>query len=228
MYYKSYVTFTQEKGLCLTENGQHICNFTFTEISLVFKYIDGLYETYIKLKFLFTNGEESDWYEILLSELDKIDWFKINHKCLIDPRCKKAKAHIAYIIQSALSEAKTEKRHILSTPGFYLIDNNPMYLLGDYLIRPPPVNETAPSIEIHSTHKCLIDIEGYSENEAIQEIMKLTRLCPNSVIIFVFQVLNLMRSAYTDAGIPPNFIMFVKGLSGNKKNYYKFNLCKYL
>jgi len=215
----NFATFSQSEGLFLSESKELIGNFDVKVIARVEKSVDGQTEDYVRLKFVCQGGYESGTHEVPLPDLEKTDWFKVNSKCLTDPRCTKAKAYIAYIIKSALSDCKTENQYVLSKSGHYTIDGVPVVLLGDKVFSSAS-QELKTTVEIAPMSRLIIDADKYPERKAAMEVMNIASLCSCGMAILSFLLFNLIRPVYYDVNIIHNPVLFVRGPSGIKKTSF--------
>jgi hypothetical protein len=213
-----FATFTLEKGLYLAKGEKRICNFDVQVLSRLTVCTDGISKDYIKVQLTFQGIGESGVYEVPLSNLETFDWFGLDNRCLLDPHRIKAKAHLAYIVRSALVNATVESKRVLSQSGHHTINNVPTILLGDKHFTPASKKfETI--VEIEPVNRLVTDADC-SEDKAASKAIKVARLCPSGIIILVFLLFNLMRSAYKLAGIDHNPILYICGSSGIMKTSF--------
>jgi hypothetical protein len=213
-----FVTFTPEKGLYLVEGENRICNFDVQVLSRLAVCTDGVSEDYVRVELTFQDSGESGIYDIPLSNLETFDWFGLDKRCLLDPHRSKARAHLAYIVRSALVNAPVESKCVLSQSGYHTINSVPTILLGDRHFVPAS-KELEIEVEIDPVNKLVTDADC-SEDKAAKKAIKAARLCPSGIIILVFLLFNLMRSAYKLAGVDHNPILYICGSSGIMKTSF--------
>ena len=214
------VTFEGEK---LLWNGKHVCSFRPRVHGIVEAEIDGEIVTLVKISSVFADGPESEIKSFPLSGLKNIDWLSLDLRCQINPDCSKADVYLAAIIQHALPDSTVTNEYHVGRLGLHDIEGVKVFCVGDRLIRSPtPEQNPQINIELEELpNKLAIDIERYSELQAVQGMMRLVNLSlAAGKVIFSHSLLSLMRVLYTIAGVIPSCIVFLVGETSAKKTTY--------
>ena len=219
-------TFTGE-GLLWGE--QKVCNFLPIVTKVVESVSEDGTENFIHIKCLFSgeNDGENGEITVRLSQLETINWFNLDNRCLIDPDCTRANKYLAAIIRASLAtgDIKVVKEYSIGRLGMHSIEGSPVFCVGDELISSPiivkSINEKSINIKLDSIPSKLAIDEQCSELEAAKGMMRVVNLSPKAgIIIFVHCLLNIMRTLYAEVHKAPHCIVFLVGKTGTKKTTY--------
>lgn len=178
-------------------------------------------EPYIEIILLFTNKLKSKKICLPLKDINDIDWLNLDYRCQLNPDCPKAEKYIVAIIRFLLSNAPIIKKHKISHLGTHLIDDVPVFCTGGQLIWPHNIEPKSNVILEPPPYNLTIDLEGYSERQAVEAMMKVINLTPDAGrVIFSQVLLSILRKIYIDTGITPCCIVFLIGKTGMKKTTY--------
>ena len=178
-------------------------------------------ETSVKLIIRFTDGSQSGVHMVQLAELEVIDWFALEQRCMINPDFKSAKAYLAYLIRAALPTAQTVKHHLIKRFGTHIIAEVPVFYTGNDLIMSPAIENKPDIVMTPLPYKMDFDTERYSERDSIIGMTKVLSLAPDAGRVLHAHILSgFMRSMFIDTRIKPCAVLEVIGPTGLKKTTY--------
>lgn len=201
---------------------KYIGNFMPLVDALVDMYEDGVPEQYAKITLNFADGSESESMTVPLKGLEKIDWSNdINLRCILNPDVGKVSDHIANVIRLQCAKAPVEKMTIINRIGTHLVEQIPVFCVGNRLIWPEGIAEK-PSVKWSPLPNIKLAIDpNYTEEAAVTGMMRIVNLSPEAgTIIFSQNLLYVMREAFVAAGINPRVIVYIFGKTGVKKTTY--------
>lgn len=211
-------SFTHEG---LLWNGKRIANFCPIICNKVEIINDDDVTVAVKLNLNFTDGSISEGHTVQVTELEDIDWFALDPKCLINPDFKGAATYLAHIIRAAIPKVPLEKRYQINRFGTHVIEEVPVFYTGNHLIIPSSVENTPNIMLTPLQYKLDYDIKRYSEREAIIGMVKVLSLSPDVGRVILSHTLSgFMRSNFTGAKIKPCTVLEIPGPSGFKKTTY--------
>lgn len=202
------------------ENDQGVSTFIPRVVARVEK-VDYISEgdCYVKLKLDFKKDESK---EVLLplNNLDQIDWFDLDQRCMLCPEYFKAGVYIANMIRRGIADAPTEKVCVLKRLGLHYIDGEHVFAAGDRVItRSSSQNKWEIKIE-DSEYRLDFD-SSISGQEAFEGILELINLSPETGSVIVAHVISgFIRSAFKEAGFIPCAVLVIIGESGMLKSHY--------
>lgn len=178
-------------------------------------------QDFVRICLIFYDDSKSSSCDLPLSDIDGIEWSKINVKCQINPDCTRAEKYLVYIIQQQLLRVPVEKAYMIKHFGLHMVQGEPMFYTGDRLIRSRNFNESLIPILESVPQALTVDLNRYSKRHAFDGMMKIISLRPNvGIIIFIHSLLSVMRKMYIDIGITPRCIIYLVGNSGSHKTTY--------
>lgn len=204
------------------ENGIQICNFTpHVECIEVFCSTDGKEITSrIQIWLGFEDNYSSATFAVTMDEIDHIQWFNKEERCLFNPEIAdaKIKRFLKYAVREALKDAPRKKIYQINQLGVSKIKGNAVFCTGQDIIR------SSGGIEFEFTidsvlQKQVLDIDPeLTERQAASEMFNLLSLSADSGrVILAQKLLYLMREAYVDAGVKPNVCVYLYGETGTNK-----------
>ena len=94
-------------------------------------------EDSVCLKLCFRNGEGKE-VSIPLSDIDRIDWSRIDRRCIVHSDYRNAKKYLANIIRAEAISAPIETKYRLESMGIHNIGNTTLFIAGDRVITRSP------------------------------------------------------------------------------------------
>lgn len=181
-------------------------------------------ESYVELQLRFSDGQLSKIFTEPLSNIDYIDWFKKDKRCVLSQPYLKAKQFIASRIRFAVANAPTpaKKRYRLDRLGVHCIDQDIIFFAGDRVITRSPEKETMPDVDFAQLPFRLdIDTASYPKQVAFDGMRELVSIsCELGRPLLAHAISAITRSAYIDAGAPPCTVLEIIASTGSFKTYY--------
>ena len=202
------------------EKNKPVCNF-IPEVRGVINVVSSAEDkNYIRLQIRFTEGESAD-VTVPLSELDRIDWSKIDKRCIINSHYKNAKGYIANIVRVNLSAAATETQYSLDKLGICRIEGEVVFVAGNRVI----TRSSATKLELKFILENLpfsLDVDTrLTKNQAFSGMRELIALSPEIGRVLVAHVISgFTREAFKEAGFTPCAVLVIVGESGMLKSHY--------
>jgi hypothetical protein len=181
------------------------------------------------LQIYFQSGKPSAAFLLPHSALEEeIKWSKYDSRCRINPDYPRHKSiqHISFFIQNALNivdatSIAREKAYRIQSLGLHCCGDFLVFCTGDELIKNFGIEEKIEILFEPLQQKMAIDLERYSESDAVMGILKLIKLSPDIGRGILAQTLSgIMRVAYTEAGITPRTVLQIVGKSNKFKSAY--------
>lgn len=174
----------------------------------------------VRVRLRFKNGSDTE-ATVPLSDLNRVDWFKIDHRCLTNSEYRRARGYIADTIRAGVSNVPVEKRYVLDRTGIHHIGESIIFAAGDRVI----TRSSAPEVDSAYKLKQLpfhLDIdENISPSEAINGMMRLVSLSLEIGPVLVAHVISgIVRAAFKKAGMTPCAVLVIVGKSGMLKSHY--------
>lgn len=177
-------------------------------------------ETHIRLRLHFRDGQNSEC-TVPLSDIEGVDWFQKDKRCLLNPHYRKASVYIANIIRRGLINAPREDQYCLDCLGVHRIDKAVVFAAGDRVISRSSVD--APQLNIKPgllPFKLAID-PTLNEKEAFHGMKELISLSPEIGRVLIAHVISgITRTAFKEAGITPCAVLVIVGQTGMLKSHY--------
>lgn len=208
--------FFYEKG----EDPKPVCTFIPEVISRI-KVIgsDEQRET-VRVRIHFSNGESIE-DEILVSQLERVDWFQIDDRCIINSQHRRAQGYIADCIRAGIHDAPIETKHRFDRLGIHHLGNEVVFSAGDRVISQSPALEPDLKYEL-GVLPFHLDIDPeITPKEAFEGMKELISLSPEIGSVLVAHVISgITRCAFKEAGITPCAVLVIIGESGMLKSNY--------
>ena len=96
----------------------------------------------VRVRLRFKNGSDTET-TVPLSDLNRVDWFKIDHRCLTNSEYRRARGYIADTIRAGVSNVPVEKRYGLDRTGIHHINDTIVFAAGGRVI----TRSSAPEID---------------------------------------------------------------------------------
>lgn len=220
---KKISALSQTIFCCKDGEGRPVSNFYPKVIKrLAVKGMEGIENSEIRvcMRLCFPSGESS---EIVVSENDigRIDWDKLDMRCILNPHYRQAKEYLWNVIRSELASVPLETIYHIDGLGIRNIDDAIFFLAGDHIITPTNGNKIESNIELgDSLFKLQIDT-NFTKREVFEGMWELINLSPETGRILVAHVISgIVREAFIDAGFTPCSVLIVMGESGLLKSTY--------
>lgn len=219
---KNISQMPQIDWFCFDEKGKPVCNF-IPEVSTIIdvKSSDNkIVKSLINLNLQFQDGNNKECI-LPLSEIDRIDWFKIDQRCIVNPKYRKAKEYIGNIIRIGLNKAPTVTKYSLNKLGIECINDSIFFVVGDWVITRSSDNKPIPDFELEPLPFRLDidpDITSKTAFEGIRKLVGLNAEIGN--VLLAHTISGITRAAFKEAGITPNTVLMVVGKSNMLKSHY--------
>ena len=203
---------------------KHNRTFDVSVQAEVEKYTSFGIEHHVKLKLVFWD-EQYSIITVPLSEIDHIDWFEKDKRCVL--KFAKAAIDLPTQIKLALNDAPKEKMLRLDHTGIYDINGNIVYVAGDKVIGSLPDKDNWPkNATIHGIERVplpfKLDIDTSLTKQQVFEGMR-KLICLSSEIgrpLIAHAISGITRAAYKAAGMTPCAVLVIVAKSGKLKTYY--------
>lgn len=210
--------FTEEGLLWNKRRIGNFCPIVYNKVEVI---CDDNIETSVKLQIHFTDGSQSGVHMVSLEELDDIDWFAFDQKCLINPDFRGAITYLTHIIRTALPTAQVEKQYLINRFGTHVIEGVPVFYTGNHIIMASSSENNLDIVATPLSYKMDFDTERYSERHSIIGMTKVLSLAPDAGMVLHAHILSgFMRSMFIDTRIKPCAVLEVTGPTGFKKTTY--------
>lgn len=175
---------------------------------------------HIRLMLHFKSGQ-SEEYIVPLSDIENMDWFQQDKRCLLNPHYHHGNEYIANIIRSGLMNAPIEEEQCLDRLGIHHIDNKIVFVAGDRIITSSSDNVAALNIQA-AILPFKLDINPMlSPKEAFDGMRELVCLSSEIGRVLVAHVISgITRSAFKEVGFTPCAVLVIVGKTGMLKSHY--------
>lgn len=201
------------------EYDKPVCTFIPEVLSEINRIRSTDTKDFARLRLHFKNGDSKETV-VPLSELDRMDWFKIDRRCLINPNYRKAKEFIANTIRSGLiATDQKETQYALDRLGIYHFKNTIVFAAGNRVIARSPATEFNFVLEQLPFR---LDIDPtLTAKQAFDGMSELISLSPEIGRVLVAHVISgITRAAFKEAGLTPCAVLVIVGKSGMLKSNY--------
>lgn len=132
--------------ICKDENDRNISNFFPTVLKKIeIKSVNGT-EYSVELE-LYFNGVEKSKVILPLREVEKIDWFTLDNRCLVNNyNEKKGRMYLANLIRVGVATAPVEIRYKIKKTGIEKIGKTVVFIAGNQVITKATERELLMSI----------------------------------------------------------------------------------
>jgi hypothetical protein len=175
---------------------------------------------YIKCRITFLDGDETVT-DIPLQGIKKMDWTNIDSRCVLNPDVPKTSEHIANLVHLSAHDAPLEEATIIDRLGTHVIEGKAVFNTGDRLIWPDNLTDK-PNVIWKPTPNIRLAIDPkFSEENAVEGMMRVVDLSPESgKVLFSQGLMYIQLEAFVAVGIKLRCIVFLHGFTGNKKTTY--------
>lgn len=180
---------------------------------------DEQWET-VRVKIHFGDGESIE-AEILVSQLNRVDWFQINKRCIVNSQHRRAQGYIADCIRAGIHDAPIETKYRFDKLGIHHLGNEVVFSAGDRVISQSPTLEPDLKYEL-GVLPFHLDIDPeITPKESFEGMRELISLSPEIGRVLVAHVISgITRGAFKEAGITPCAVLVILGESGMFKSHY--------
>jgi hypothetical protein len=176
-------------------------------------------ELWVRLKLAFDDGQVSNEFVALISELDSLEWTSKDFRCRPNPEIAPAKVrrHLANEVRIKLPDAEIVDVYYIDRLGTHVIHGIPFFNAGNQLIFPQGV-EVKPNIELAPMKYRMAIDPNITEAEAVAKMLEFLSLSTDPMRIVLSQkLLYIKRHVYKNAWKSPCVIVHLNGGTGNKK-----------
>lgn len=174
----------------------------------------------VRVRLRFKNGSATE-ATVPLSDLNRVDWFKIDHRCLTNSEYRRARGYIADTIRAGVSNVPVEKRYGLDRTGIHHINDTIVFAAGGRVITRSSAPEIDTPFELEKLPFHLDIDETIDISTAIDGMWKLISLSPEIGSVLVAHVISvIIRAAFKEAGMTPCAVLVIVGKSGMLKSHY--------
>lgn len=180
---------------------------------------DGV-KDYVCLRLNFRSGEDKET-TVPLSGIDHIDWFGIDHRCIVNSDYRNAKQYLANVIRAELISAQTETRHCLESMGIHSLSNTILFVAGDRVIARSPDEGILSSIELKNIPFRLDIAPELTRMEEFNGITELMSIAPEiGKVLVAHTISGILQAAFRKNRFKPCIVLVIVGESGMLKSSY--------
>lgn len=174
----------------------------------------------VRVRLFFKNGNFAETTVGML-DLDYVEWFNIDHRCIVNSRYRQARKYIADTIRAGISTAPIEQRYSLDWTGIHHFDNTIVFAAGDRVITRSSTAEADLAFELGPLQFRLDIDRNIDLSTAIDGMMRLIRLSPEiGSVLAAHTISGIIRAAFKEAGMTPCAVLVIVGKSGMLKSNY--------
>ena len=183
-------------------------------------------EYHVNLQLYFWDGQTAI-ITIPLSEIDRIDWYETDRRCILNPRVPRVGKNLATRIKIALNQNVPKRRILrLDRTGIFNVDGRIIYVAGDKIIgslSDRVIIQSEGSIDDVelAPSQFQLDIDpNLTMEEAFEGMAELISLSEIGRPLLAHAISGITRSAYTAAGATPSTTLEIVEGTGKFKTYY--------
>lgn len=174
----------------------------------------------VQVKLCFKDGSSTKT-TVPLAHLNYVDWFELDHRCLINSEYRRSRGCIADAIRAGISTAPVEQRYSLDRMGIHHIKDAIVFAAGDRVITRSSATGTDPAFELGQLPFRLDIDKNIDRSTAINGMVRLISLNPEIGPVLVAHVISgIIRAAFKEAGMIPCAVLVIVGESGMLKSHY--------
>lgn len=170
----------------------------------------------VVLNIILENGTETK-YTIPVNKIDRINWFQLNTRCVVDDDNKNAQRYLKQLVRLQIAEYENEVAKITQYTQLGWNTNaqgNAVYVTGNLCIGGTENEKVSPALAEYQLQIC-----EENQNSVLQIFYDL--FCEWSPIEGRISILyfftGLIRQLYKEAGIPVDFVLYIFGEQQNRK-----------
>lgn len=206
--------------LFFNESGVPISTFIPSVTGLVKTIGSDVEREEVRVKLLFKNSDSTET-TVPLARLNYVDWFELDHRCLINSEYRRSKGYIADTIRAGISTAPVEQRYSLDRTGIHHIGESIIFVAGNLVITRSSAPEVDSAYELGQLPFHLDIDENISPIEAIDGMMRLISLSHEiGPVLVAHTISGIIRAAFKEAGMTPCAVLVIVGESGMLKTRY--------
>ena len=207
--------------ICKDEKGRDISNFFPTVLKKIeIKSANGT-EYSVELELCF-NGAEKSKVILPLREVEKIDWFTLDNRCLVNNENeKKGRMYLANLIRVGAATAPVEIMYKFKKTGIEKIGKTVVFIAGNQVVSKVTERGVLQNIDVNEV-PFRLDMDGnISPQDAFAGMRELICLSPEIGRVLVAHVIaGIIRTAFREAGMIPCAVLVIVGKSGMLKSHY--------
>lgn len=213
----------QQPTWLLRDNNKPVCNF-IPKVVRVSKCSDdsGTTATFIELELDFGNNSCIKT-EINVDDIDRVDWQKIDMRCILNSNYKNARKHIANCIRAQLGDReKFVELPLFSHLGINRYGENKVaFVAGNEVIFPPSEQLQETEYGVIPTGFRLDVDDTITKEDAAKGMLKLMLLSSEiGSITVAYAASGIIRAAFSEVGFTPETVLAIVGASGLLKSHY--------
>lgn len=219
---KDSVPYVLPRWKLKDETGTPVCNFIPRVLTLiqVCSPDRNVIEEAVRLSLEFGDGVTQE-ITLELSKLQRIDWSKMNSRCILNENYRNVRGCIVNIIRAGLHNAPIEIVFQLGRLGVHNISETVVFNAGDRVFTDPSATKADLKFELGNLPFKLDIDPNLTPQEAFKGMRELIVLSPEVGRVLVAHVISgIVRSAFKEAGLIPCTILVIVGESGMLKSHF--------
>lgn len=197
-----------------------ICNFFPKVLRRIEVKGSGGTIVYAAVKLLYEDGESKELI-VPMHNLDKVDWYVLEPRCIINPRDRSAGRCVENLIRKQLGQVPSETQYRIDYSGINCIDGVTFFVAGDRIIIGSSNNEAIPKLNLDNIKFRLDTDSELTASESFKGMKELISLSPEIGRILVAHAISgIIRTAFKNAGFIPCTVLMIVGRSGLLKSHY--------
>lgn len=202
------------------EDGKPVANFVPEVLGRIELQTSSGVENYLRLK-LYFEDDESEEIRLQLSDINKIDWFEKDWRCLINPSYPKARAYLKNLICARLNEVPAEIKYRINKLGINSINGKIVFNAGDRILFRSPSQDNMKNIELGELPLRLDIDPELTMDETFEGMRELIRLSPEiGRVLVAYAVSGIIRGAFEESGSISRIVLAIVGVSGMLKSHF--------
>lgn len=150
----------------------------------------------VRVKLSFKDGDSTEAI-VPLSDLDHLDWFEVDRRCVVNSRYRQAERHIADIIRVGVRNAPEERRYVLDRMGIHPIGNTVVFAAGDRVITRSSATEADSNYELGQLPFRLDIDKSLTAKQAFEGMRELISLSPEiGPVLVAHAISGIIRAAF--------------------------------
>lgn len=184
----------------------------------------GEVEEYVQLELRFKDGGSTE-VKVPLLDLDYVDWFMLDRRCILAPNPRTSGCYIANIIRAGVAGAPVEEHQRLDRLGIHRLGEEILFVAGNRLIVPSGHSAAVQNLEVKDLGFHLdIDpnLEPKEAFDGMQELISLSNEIGR--VLVAHTVAGITRAAFKEVGFTPCAVLVILGQTGMLKSHYVSHL----
>lgn len=170
----------------------------------------------VVINLILASGMESE-ITIPVSKVDRINWFQLDKRCLVDDDNKNAQKHLKQILRIQIASCATQVAKLTQYTQLGWNTNaygNAVYVTGNLCIGGTGNEIISPALKEYQLQIC-----EENPNGMLQKFVDLfcERIPLEGRILILYFFTGLIRQLYKEAGTPVDFVLYIFGKQQNRK-----------